>query len=301
MATVEFECPKCGQICAFGDRHVGRRARCTKCSTYFLIPAAGQQACALKPTFLEDGPWSGFWKALFKDTPAALLCPAGLMAASVFIACSVLRFYCGHPFFVIYVPFFFYMLPLPVGIFVSVLTSLPQCRYFFHIIQSTADQNDPLPPFLEGTCVDRFFDGIISVYNFTVLAAVLMAPTGLTFYILYKTGVQARWPVVIVAADGLFFLPLAMTIYAYSRDLILSFRLDYIFRAACKAFGPYLTVYVLTLTIAALFWKSSFYALKAPPETLLRDGVIHAAAAALMILAARTAGLFYRHYGCYLP
>ena len=300
MATVEFECPKCGQVCAFGDQHVGRRARCTKCNTCFLIPRTGQRAYVLKPAVSEDGPWSGFWTALFKGTPAALCCPDSLAATAILIILSVLRFALGHPFYVIPIPIFLFVIPVPVGIFVTVLTALSQSRYVFNIIQSAADHSDPLPPYMDGNCVDRFFDGIVSAYTFAVLAAVFLAPAGLAF-LFTKTVMQARWPVVIAAAVGLFFLPFSMAIYAYSRDLILSFRLDYIVRAARKAFWPYLAVYVLTLAVAVMFWKSSFYAFNAPPETFFRDGVMHAAATVLMILAARTGGLFYRHYGCFLP
>jgi hypothetical protein len=92
-----------------------------------------------------------------------------------------------------------------------------------------------------------------------------------------------------------------MTIYAYSRDIVLSFRLDCILRAARKAFWPYKTLYVLALAIAALVWQFPFYALKAPPETIVPGTVSHVIATGLLLLAARTAGLFYRHYGCYLP
>jgi hypothetical protein len=107
--------------------------------------------------------------------------------------------------------------------------------------------------------------------------------------------------VVIVAAVGLFFLPLSLTIYAYSCDILLSFRLDFVLRAARKAFWPHLAIYLQFLVIAILFWQSSFYAKNAPPGTIEQSVIFHGLAAGLSILAARTAGLFYRHYGCYLP
>lgn len=301
MATVEFTCPRCGQICAFQDRFVGRRARCTKCSAYFLIPPAGQPAVALKPVLFEDGPYSGFWTALLKNTPAAMLNPYSITAAVIMIFLSLLRFYIGHPHFVIMLPLLIFVVPVPIGIFVTILTSLSQSRYLFNALQSTADHNDPLPNYLDGTYVDRFFDAIVSAYVLLTLTAVFFAPAGLTLFVLRKTGVSTRWPVVVAFAVGLFFLPLSLTIYAYSRDMILSFRLDFILRAARKAFGPHLVLYGQTLAISALLWKSSFYAHKAPPEAIFPGIVCHILAAGLILLAVRTAGLFYRHYGCYLP
>lgn len=301
MATVEFECPKCGQICAFQDRFVGRRARCTKCSSYFFIPAAGQSARLLKPVLTADGPWSGFWTAFFAQTPKALLDPDSVVAIIILILFSLLRFFFGHPLFVVQVPFLLFMLPVPVGIFVTVLTSLSQCRYLFQLIQSTTDQHDPLPNYLEGTYIDRFFDGIVCGYTFVTLLAVFLSAAGVIFWALKKAAIDALWPVFSAAAVGLLFLPLSVTIYAYSRDLILSFRLDYTITAIRKAFGPYLAVYLPTLAIALLIQQSWFYSYKAPGDALLSSAVFHAAATGLCILAGRGAGLFYRHYGCYLP
>lgn len=301
MTTLEFECPKCGQVCAFGSQYAGRRARCTKCSSRFTIPAPGQTAQIIKPTFVEDGPWSGFWKALCWGTPKAFFHTHSLAAIVLMVCTSVLCFYYGHPFFVIYIPFFMAPLPVPVGIFVTLLTVGFQSRYLFDVIQSTADQDDPLPWVLEGTYADRLLQSIVSAYTLLLLTAISLAPAGLFWFILKTSGVETRWPVVPIAAAGLFFLPLSLTIYAYSRDILLSFRLDLVLQAARKAFWPHLTLYLQFLVIAILFWQSSLYAKDAPPETLGRSALFHGLAAGLGILAARTAGLFYRHYGCYLP
>jgi hypothetical protein len=301
MATIEFTCPECGQICAFQDRFVGRRARCTKCSTYFLIPPAGQPARTLKPALSVEGPFSGFWPALLKGTPKALLHPNSLSAIAIMVIMSILRFFYGHPMFIISLPLLIFVVPVPVGIFVSVLTILSQSRYLFNVIQSTADQSDPFPLYLDGTYVDRFYDAIISAYILLTLTTLFLAPAGLTVFVLKKAGFQTYLPAVVPAAVGLFFLPLSMTIYAYSRDLVLSLRLNFIVRAARKAFWPHLTLYAQMLVIAALLWKSSFFSFKAPPETLFYSAVFHALVAVFSLVAARTAGLFYRHYGCYLP
>ena len=300
MATLEFECPQCGQICAFDDRHVGRRARCTKCNALFLIPADGQSATVLKPTLLEDGPFSGFWTALLRDTPKAFVHPHSLAGIMLMVCASVVRFYIGHPLLVVLI-FLLLPIPLPVGIFATVITVGFQSRYLFDIIQSTADQDDPLPRALEGTYAERLFQSIVGAYSLLLLTTASLVPAGLMWFILKKAAIETDWPIWIAAAIGLFFLPLALTIYAYSRDILLSFRLNFVLRAARKAFWPHLTLYILMLAIAAMLWQSFFYARNAPPETLGRNAVLHGLAAGLSVLTARAAGLFYRHYGCYLP
>ena len=300
MATLEFTCPQCGQVCAFGSQHAGRQARCTKCNTRFTIPAAGQTAHIVKSAVLEDGPYSGFWKALFPGTLKALFHTHSFVGILLMVCASVVRFYIGHPLLVVLI-FLFIPIPLPVGIFATVLTVGFQSRYLFNIIQSTADQDDPLPWVLEGTYAERLLHSIVSAYNLLVLTAASLLPAGLMWFAFKKAGVQTHLPVIAAAAVGLFFLPLSMTIYAYSRDILLSFRLDFVLRAARKAFWPHLALYLQMLAIAALFWQSSFYLRNAPPEIVGRSAVFHGIAAMLSILAARTAGLFYRHYGCYLP
>jgi hypothetical protein len=300
MATLEFECPQCGQICAFDDRHVGRRARCTKCNALFLIPAAGQPAHTLKQAILDDGPFSGFWTALLRDTPKALLHPHSLAGILLMVCASVVRFYIGHPMLVVLI-FLFIPIPLPVGIFATVITVGFQSRYLFDIIQSAADHDDPLPWALEGTYAERLFQSIVGAYSLLVLTAASLAPAGLMWFILKKAKVEADWPVMVAAAVGLFFLPLMLTIYAYSRDLLLSFRLNVVLRAARKAFWPHMVLVGLMLAIAAMLWQSFFYARNAPPQTLFQNAVLHGLAAGLSVLTARAAGLFYRHYGCYLP
>lgn len=300
MATVDFGCPECGQVCAFDDRHVGRRARCTKCNALFLIPAAGQPAHAIKQAVLDDGPFSGFWRALCLDTPRAFLHPHSLAGILLMVCASVVRFYIGHPMLVVLI-FLILPVPLPVGIFATVITVGFQSRYLFDIIQSAADQDDPLPRVLEGTYAERLFQSIVGAYSLLVLTAASLAPAALTWFILKKAAVEADWPVMAAAAVGLFFLPLMLTIYAYSRDILLSFRLNVVLQAARKAFWPHMVLVGLTLAIAALLWQSSFYARNAPPQTLFRSAVLHGIAAGVSVLTARAAGLFYRHYGCYLP
>lgn len=301
MATVEFQCPRCGQICGFHDRYIGRRARCTQCNTQFLIPPAGQPAKALKPVYVDEGPWSGFWTALVRQSPNALLNPVSLVVAGLLVFSSIIRYCFGHPFFAIHIPFFFVMLPVPVGIFVTALTVGFQCRCLFDVIQSTADQNEPLPwPFDEGTA-DRLFASIAGAYALALLFAICIAPTGAVWWIVHLSGFGLQWPIAAAAAVGLFFFPLSLTIYAYSRDLLLALRFDYILRASLKAFWPHLILYIQVVAIVGLLWTASLYRLRAPAETVGRDILFHILGTGLGIMTARTAGLFYRHYGCYLP
>ena len=301
MTTLQFNCPQCGQVCAFDSKYIGRRIRCTKCSARFLIPADGQPARIIKQPTFADGPYSGFWKALLRSTPKTLFQAHGFMAAIFMVFTFVLRFFYGHPFFVVYVPFFFSQVPIPIGVFVLAITTGFQCRYFLEMIQSMCDQEDILPWVLEGASQDRLFQAIIATYNLLILTAANLAPAGLVWFILKKAGIQTLWRVMAVAAVGLFFLPLSLTVYAYSRDVFISFRLDCVLRAARKAFWPHMALYLQFLAIAALFWHSPFFAKDAPIESIKQGVLFHTIIAVLSIPAARTAGLFYRHYGCYLP
>ncbi|NLK42120.1 MAG: hypothetical protein GX298_08735, partial [Planctomycetes bacterium] len=108
-------------------------------------------------------------------------------------------------------------------------------------------------------------------------------------------------PVIIAAAAGLFVLPLSLTIYAYSRDFFLALRWNLIVRAAKKTFLPHLALYVQALAIAALFWKSTLFIQTTPEQIVVKTSVCHILMTLLTLILARSCGLFYRHYGCYMP
>ncbi len=299
METVAFDCPHCGRVCAFKDRYIGRRARCTHCNTRFYVPAAGQPARPIAPVYADDQTFSGFWTALLKDTPAVLLHPHSLAGLGIMIILSLLRYQIGHPLNILRIG----LLMFPYGILTLLPTTLFQCWYLIETIQATIDQQqgDALPLFVGPGWLDRFYEAIGNTYMLLMLTALSLLPAMVLAGLLPPDTAMARWAVPIAAAGGVYVLPLALTIFAYSRDMLLCFRLDCILRASRKAFWPHLLLAAMSLATLIVLTNADFYARTAAPDKTVVNIALHSAAVVLSLLTARAAGLFYRHYGCYLP
>ena len=82
----------------------------------------------------------------------------------------------------------------------------------------------------------------------------------------------------------------------------MAFRLDYFVKAVIKGIKPYLVVFAFVLPIFLVQWFTKTYGPLQNEHFLivalhLFGNII---GGLLMLVAARGAGLFYRHYSCYL-
>src|SRR4030042_3431534 len=67
--TIQFNCPHCGTIIAFDEKHSGKRARCLSCGQLFIIPSKDQEKPRkIKPEKEKPGePLPGFYRSAFID------------------------------------------------------------------------------------------------------------------------------------------------------------------------------------------------------------------------------------------
>ena len=64
--TIQFFCPSCNDIIGFPDKHAGRRARCTNCGQFFIIPSENYKKPKKVKLQEEKGdPIPGFYRAVF--------------------------------------------------------------------------------------------------------------------------------------------------------------------------------------------------------------------------------------------
>ncbi|OHB61208.1 MAG: hypothetical protein A2167_05220 [Planctomycetes bacterium RBG_13_46_10] len=96
---------------------------------------------------------------------------------------------------------------------------------------------------------------------------------------------------------GLFIFPMAILTIAVGKDITL-LRPDYLFKPVARAFGPYLVVVTLLVSVGVTEMQTKSFTgtnLAIDAFYLLLDIAIQIIA----IFAMRAIGLFYRHYSCY--
>jgi DNA-directed RNA polymerase subunit RPC12/RpoP len=299
--TIEFRCPTCSQLCAFRERHAGRRARCLKCGQRFIIPAAGEKVQTVKPDEREEGPIGGFYRALGK-LPLDIESLTGalflLMLAFGFFLVRHMNFSMSF-----YVPMTGKTITilLPFGLIVSALLLGMILHYDMLILHNTAFELDSLPE----ERLENIFHFIalcirgLYLSSLCVLAAGL--PTLLTWLALRRLDIDAKWPLVPIGAAGLLLLPAVTATVAMSGDLLCVVRPDLYYRPIVKAFGPYLLtclIFIPSVAALAFFYTKGLYWKHGLWINLLYLGG-HLAAVLFSAYAARVAGLFCRHYYCY--
>jgi hypothetical protein len=172
------------------------------------------------------------------------------------------------------------------------------------IIYWTAFDRDELPEVYIGGASRFVWNIMKSLYEFFVALVVVELPFIIVIVILMKVGVEWSWPLRVTAIAGLFGLPAALLIVSVGQDLVMLLRPDYLVVPIVKAFRPYLVTAGLVIFATALLWKTGLYNVQMLSKGYVSVG-LHLAgcigAGVIGIIAARSVGLFCRHYGCYLP
>ena len=302
--TITFDCPKCGGICAFRDQHAGKRARCTRCNQPFIIPSEdGGEAEKVEIVYEEDGPTSGFYRAVFKDT-WKIFTNMSTITALVFIAIIVAaRFFSAHMNFsltislrgslTIFIPFGYFMEAATYGCFFW---------YYMDVIYSTAFGTDALPLIYFRGLVTFVCNIVRALYIFFVISLITMLGFIIVIFISQSLNLHPVWLYYAVAVAGLFFFPAAILVVSVGQDIFMLFPPRDIFAPIKKALKPYLLIAVLLILAVALQCKSARHSrLLQPGESVIIHLFANIVSAFFALFVSRAIGLFGRHYSCYLP
>jgi len=306
--AISFNCPWCGNLCAFHDKYAGRSARCYKCWRLFVIPLGeGAKAEKIKEKAeIAGGPFSGFYRAVFVDS-WKLFARGKNVTGFVFIAAIVcFKFLFRHQNYNVTINLpsgYSITFNWPIGLIITVISFGFLFWYYMQIVYSTAFETDNLPvATING--FRRFLQKVFGgVYTFFMAIAAAELPCIIAALILKTMEVEMDWLLWILGIAGLFIFPMVVLSISICKDLLMAIRPDSIFVPIVRATKPYLVTAGILMTAAAIQWITfGHYGVKIGQSMCLTSWLLAAdiGAALFMIVAMRTIGLFYRHYSCYL-
>jgi hypothetical protein len=305
MAAIIFNCPKCGFICAFRDVYAGRRARCLRCDQIFIIPANdGEIPQKVEPPKEIEDPLPGFYEAVLKNSLPAIFNKQGLTTLMFILLVTALKFFTEHLNFVMKIPCNsggcvpIYM---PFGWAIAGLVWGGLFWVYAEIIYSTAFDIEVLPQIDFEGGFGYFFKAFRSLFSFLMALLICLLPTVIFRYIFSILGITsklAHLPFVVLA---MFLFPMAVLTVSIGRDIMMLFRYDYFFSPIRKAFKHYLFMAVFFNIVWQLQYMTQNYG-----DIMNKSAIIIGLNLAfvllvqiMIVLAMRTAGLFYRHFACY--
>jgi len=276
---------------------------CTTCGQGFVIPLTShEKAKKTKPPRADAEPLAGFYREAFIDSWKLFNSDQKNVTALVFIATAVC-----FKFFVARMNYRMDMagqslvidIPLPIGHVLNIAAWGFLFWYYMEIIYTTAFDAQKLPDVIVEGVAGFFLRIVKSVYTMFVILLVTELPFVIAFIIAKKTGYE--WPVFtkVLMFGGFFLLPMAMLTVGVGRDLTM-LRPDYLLVPIFKVFKPYLSVAVLFVAAALLQMQAKQYTGAAPATTALYL-ILNLAVHVIAVIAVRSTGLLYRHYGCYFP
>ena len=300
--TIQFNCPSCNELIAFADKHSGKRAHCANCGQKFIIPSVDEKKLTkIKSPKERAEPLGGFYRAVFVESGQLFTNPENVTGL-VFIATAVcLKFFTAGMNYTMTIPGRAYSvdLPLPFGWVLRVAAWGFLFWYYMEIIYSTAYGQERLPDVIVGGFSGLFFRIVKSVYIFIIILVVVELP----FFIaaLISRWMGAEWPVLLypLMFAGLFLFPMAILTAAIGKDLTL-LRPDYFLTTIFRAFKPYSVTALLLGAAAVLAMFTNQYSGR---SATANTGylLLNLAVQVVLLLAMRSIGLFFRHYGCLLP
>jgi hypothetical protein len=300
--TIRFNCPSCNELIAFADKHSGKRAHCSNCGQKFIIPSPDER----KPKKIESPreraePLGGFYRAVFVESWQLFTNPENVTGL-VFIAAAVcLKFFTAGMNYTVTIPgrAYTFDIPLPFGWVLRVSAWGFLFWYYLEFVYSTAYEQEKLPDVIVGGSSGLFWRIVKSVYIFIILLVV----TELPFFIaaLISRWMGAEWPVLLypLMFVGLFLFPMAILTAAVGKDLTL-LRPDYFLTTIFGAFKPYSVTALLFGAAAVLAMFASQYSGR---SAAANTGylLLNFSVQVVLLVAMRSIGLFFRHYGCLLP
>ncbi|UCE48569.1 MAG: hypothetical protein JSW47_00160 [Phycisphaerales bacterium] len=296
--TIHFNCPNCDAVIAFGDKHIGKRARCTACGQRLIIPeSSGEAARKFEEPEEKGESIAGFYRAVFVES-WKLFGRARNVTGLVFVTAAVcFKFFTGHTDYSFEMGAF--RVNAPTGLIVTLSSWGCLFWYYMEIIYSTSFEIDDLPD----VYMDGFFGFIWNVtkslYVFAVSMMIVLIPCAITMAISQGTGIVPR----IVGLVGLFVFPMVILTVAVGRDLRMLLRPDYMLKPVTRAFWPYMVSAGLLVLAFALQLETRWYVDVSGKGNIVIGLHLLANLAVQMvaIVAMRSIGLFHRHYGCHFP
>lgn len=300
--TISCTCPKCGQVCAFKDGFAGRRARCLKCDTRFIIPAGDGDSTESLPEE-PDGPLPGFYSAVLNENANAFVQRESLPGIIICITLTCFHFFIGDKDYSLDLPGF--RLPLFVGWIVTAITAGYLLWYFIETINETACGCDFLPDISMGSGFAFIGQAVKSIYFFVAAFAIALIPAFLLINGLNMLGISYAWLEITITLLSMITVPLILSMLACGIAPWMLFRFDRIAVIIAKTARPYLLTAVVTVVSFLLIYLTvGFFATQsdadtAPPAALMLAARIIAVFCSLF--AMRTIGLYVRHYYSCFP
>ena len=281
--TITFKCPKCGGLCAFADKHAGKRAKCVKCRQGFSIPLKnGETAIKIKTKKVQERPLPGFYRAVFIDNWKVFAGKVNILPWVFILAMANCNFFVAS-------------VLLRAAVWGALMW------YYMEIVCVAGFGVDALPEFFAESGFEFVWNIIKSLYIFFVTLLLVELPFAVVIWILQKAGFNWVPLRAVLALAGLFFFPAAILNVSVRQDILALLRTDCIIKPVVKAFRPYLlTAGIVILAVVVEFCFANYSGLKDKGTVVKGLHFIGSmAAAVIMVMAARSVGLFFRHYGCY--
>lgn len=294
--TIQFNCPNCGELIAFADKHRGKHAHCATCGQHFVIPLTSEQSAGkIEPPKEQTELLPGFYRAALLDNWKLFGSAKNATGLILAAAAVSFKFFTGHTDYSYTVGAF--RIQAPTGQLITLAAWGCLFWYYMEIISSTALDNEDLPGVDMGGFFGFLWNAATSLFAFAVLLTFVLLPSIIYFVVSKRAGVV--WYVLVHA--GLFVFPMAILTFSVGRDYGLAFRPDYLLKPIAKALGPYLVVFGLFALAWELQLRTVGYGRLAERSNFVI--VVHLlanlAVQAITIIAMRSIGLFYRHYSCH--
>jgi DNA-directed RNA polymerase subunit RPC12/RpoP len=298
--TITFKCPECGQLCAFPEKHAGRRARCTKCNQRFTIPAKqGDNAVKLKTA--PETPLPGFYKAALQDNRKIFTDFHNITPFVFLTALVCFRFFLAHTDYSFTVGNF--RVQMPLGWIVIIITWGCQIWYYMETVYAASLNNKQLPEIDIGFGFEFFGNIIKSIYLFVVAVILAEAPFLILVAILKSIGLTQAYLLQPITLGGAFLLPTMIFILSTGRDLWLIFRVDYLIKPLIKSPLPYSVVAILIAAGAIIEWETVGYGeVRLYSNSLIAVHLLaNIGSAVFLLIVMRVTGRYAYHYRCYMP
>jgi predicted RNA-binding Zn-ribbon protein involved in translation (DUF1610 family) len=293
--TIEFNCPKCGALIAFDSKFSGKRAKCLTCEQKFFIPAESFQKArkiAPEPKPVED-PIPGFYRAVFVDSWKVFFRRENVTPLAFVVAVVCFRFFLAEAcclnilsYFIIWGWLF---------------------GFYLNLISRAAIDDDQLPEIEIGTSITflLYILGPFFMFLYTLflvelpffIALILAQDSGVTFYTVWSDTTAIHRILQGLMLAGLFVFPAAILTTSVGGTFFL-LRPDYLLAPLRRAFLPYVTTVAL-LTAACILEMRARQSPGTSTAIIAADLGTNLLVQVVAIVAMRSIGLFYRHYGCY--
>ena len=300
--TIQFNCPNCDAVIGFEDKHRGKHAQCTTCGQRLIIPTqTGEKAKKVEPEKEDFVPETGFFRALFVESPKLFIRPRNVTGMVFVTAAVCFKFFTGHVDYSWEMGHFRFH--APVGFMISLGAWGCLFWYYMEIICSTAIDVDDLPDIDMGGFFGFIWNIVKSLFIFAAMLVIVQIPCIIFILIEHDAAIQSPVVRTILSLAGLFIFPVAILTVSVTGDLTTLFRPKYILKPVTKAFRPY----AVTVGLFVFAWQLQLMTIEYG-RLIGRDKLViglhlcaNLAVQALALVAMRSIGLFYRHYSCHFP